>query len=65
MDNAIRVITNGVELETIYVSNMAGRTMRYDASGYSAELTLPVPSGVYIVQVMGDKANRTEKVILK
>ena len=65
LDNAIRVITDGVELETIYVSDMAGRTMRYDASGYSAELTLPVPSGVYIVQVMGDKANRTEKVILK
>ncbi|MBR3871560.1 MAG: T9SS type A sorting domain-containing protein [Paludibacteraceae bacterium] len=65
LDNAIRVITDGVELETIYVSDMAGRTMRYDASGYSAELTLPVPSGVYIIQVMGDKANRTEKVILK
>ena len=65
LDNAIRVVTNGVELESIYVSDMAGRIMRYDVSGYSAELALPVTSGVYIVQVMGDKANRTEKVILK
>ncbi len=64
-DNTISVITNGVELETIYVSDMAGKTMKYNASGYSANIKLLVPKGVYLVQVIGDTANRTEKVILK
>ena len=61
----IRVITNGVELKAIYVSDMSGRTMRYDVSGFAASLKLPVAQGVYTVNVIGDTANRTEKVILK
>ena len=64
-DNTISIITNGVELETIYVSDMAGKTISYKASGFSTSLKLPVPKGVYLVQVIGDTANRTEKVILK
>lgn len=64
-DNAIRVLTSGVELRTIYVSDMSGRTMRYNVNGYSASIKLPVPNGVYLVQVIGDKLTRTEKVILK
>ena len=64
-DNSIRVITNQVELEAIYVSDMAGRTMKYDVKGYAARLKLPVAQGVYTVNVIGDTANRTEKVILK
>ena len=64
-DNAIRVLTSGVELRTIYVSDMSGRTMRYNVKGYSASIKLPVPNGVYLVQVIGDKLTRTEKVILK
>jgi hypothetical protein len=61
----IRVITNGVELKTIYVSDMSGRSMRYDVKGFAANLKLPVSQGVYTVSVIGDTANRTEKVILK
>jgi hypothetical protein len=64
-DNTIKIITNGVELEKIYVNDMAGRTMEYEVSGCVAQIKLPVPVGVYIVQVIGDTANRTEKVILK
>ena len=64
-DNAIRVLTSGVELREIYVSDMSGRTMRYNVNGYSASIKLPVPNGVYLVQVIGDKLTRTEKVILK
>ena len=64
-DNTIRVITNGVELKAIYVSDMAGRTMKYDVKGFAAKLQLPVAQGVYTVSVIGDTANRTEKVILK
>ena len=61
----IKVIANDVELQTIYVNDMTGRMMRYDASGSYAELQLPVAQGVYLVHVIGDKATRTEKVIVK
>ena len=64
-DNSINVVTNGVELQTIYMSDMAGKTMSYEVSGYNANLRLPVAQGVYTIYVIGDKANRTEKVILK
>jgi hypothetical protein len=63
--NNIRVATNGVELQTIYVSDMAGKIMKYNVRGYAATLNLPVAQGVYTLNVIGDKANRTEKVILK
>ena len=61
----IKVIANDVELQTIYVNDMTGRMMRYDASGSYAELQLPVAQGVYLVHVIGDKLTRTEKVIVK
>lgn len=64
-DNTVKVITNGVELENIYVSDMTGRTVGYKASGYSAVVELPVAQGVYMINVIGDTASRTEKVILK
>ena len=64
-DNTIRVLTSGVELRTIYVSDMSGRTMRYNVKGYSTSIKLPVPNGVYLIKVIGDKLTRTEKVILK
>ena len=63
--NTITIITNGVELETINISDTAGKTMTYKANGYYENIKLPVPKGVYIVQVIGDTASRTEKVILK
>ena len=44
---------------------MAGRTMKYDVKGFAAKLQLPVAQGVYTISVIGDTANRTEKVILK
>jgi hypothetical protein len=64
-DNTIRVITNGVELKTIYVSDMSGRTMKYNVRGCAVHLKLPVSEGVYLVNVIGDTASRTGKVILK
>ncbi|MBR3871678.1 MAG: hypothetical protein IKJ22_02920 [Paludibacteraceae bacterium] len=64
-DNTVKVVTNGVELKEILVSDMAGRTITYQVGGYSASLKLPVPIGVYMINVIGDKASRTEKVILK
>ena len=38
---------------------------RYDVSGTAATLNLPVAQGVYLIQVIGDKATRTEKVVLR
>ena len=64
-DNSIQVVTSGVELQAIYLSDMAGKTMRYVVSGNSANLQLPVVQGVYTINVIGDTASRTEKVILK
>lgn len=64
-DKSIRVIGNNTLLQTIYVSDMSGRTMRYDVSGSAAHLQLPVAGGVYLVHVIGDNATRTEKVIVK
>lgn len=64
-NSTVRVLGNNTELQQIYVSDMAGRTMRYDASGNFAELKLPVSQGVYLVQVIADNATRTEKVVIK
>ena len=64
-DNTIKVITNGMELRTIFVSDMAGRTMKFDVRGYAVSLNLPVSQGVYMIHVVGDGGSRTEKVILK
>ena len=64
-EKSVQIVTNGVELQQIYVSDMTGRTMRYDAEGTVATIQLPVVDGIYLVQVIGDNATRTEKVILK
>ena len=64
-DNEICIITNGADLQTIYVSSMAGRTQAYDVSGAYARLRLPVAQGVYLVQVIAENATRSEKVVLK
>ena len=64
-DNTIKVITNGMELRTIFVSDMAGRTMQFDVRGYAVSLNLPVSQGVYMIHVVGDGGSRTEKVVLK
>ena len=64
-DNTIKVITNGMELRTIFVSDMAGRTMKFDVRGYAVNLNLPVSQGVYMIHVVGDGGSRTEKVVLK
>ena len=64
-EKSVQIVTNGVELQQIYVSDMTGRTMRYDAEGTIATIQLPVVDGIYLVQVIGDNATRTEKVVIK
>ena len=63
--NEISIVTANVELQTIYVSDMTGKTVEYKAVGNNALLRLSVAPGAYIVKVVGDKLTRTEKVILK
>ena len=63
--NIIRIIATGTTLRTIIVSDMTGRTDSYNVDGNFAELQLPVVQGVYTVNVIGDTANKTGKVILK
>jgi hypothetical protein len=63
--NSLSVLANNVDLQTVYVSDMSGRTQRYDVSGSYANITLPVSQGVYVVQVIGDNLTRTDKVVIK
>ena len=74
-DNSIYITSKGnavvvscssdVELQTIVVNDMSGRTATYNVSGQYVELNLPVVQGVYLVKVIGDTATKTGKVILK
>ena len=63
--NSVCIVTDGIELQDVYISDMAGRTMHYYANGYATKIDLPVAQGVYTVNVIGDTASRAEKVILK
>ena len=74
-DSGISIIgnSNGVvvscstdmELQYIYINDMSGKTAMYKVSGNYIEISLPVAQGVYTVNVIADKANKTGKVILK
>ena len=66
VDNSIvRVSSVGTALKTIYVSDMTGRTDKYNVDGNYVELQLPVSSGVYTITVIGETASKVGKVILK
>lgn len=53
-------------IETILVSDMAGRTQVFTASNpHFNQLNLQVAQGTYIVKVIGDKATKEAKVIIK
>ncbi len=54
-----------MELQYIYINDMSGKTAMYKVSGNYVEISLPVAQGVYTVNVVADKANKTGKVILK
>ena len=57
--------SSDIELQTIYINDMSGKTAMFNVSGQFAEIELPVAQGVYTVNVIADKATRTGKVILK
>jgi hypothetical protein len=53
-----------VELQTIIVSDMSGKYQVYNVSGQYVVLSLPVSTGVYTVNVIGDTTSTIEKVRL-
>ena len=57
--------SSDIELQTIYINDMSGKTAAFRVSGKYAEIELPVAQGVYTVNVIGDTASKIGKVILK
>ena len=57
--------SSDIELQTIYINDMSGKTAAFRVSGQYAEIELPVAQGVYTVNVIGDTASKVGKVILK
>ena len=57
--------SSDINLQYVYVNDMSGKTAKYPVSGQYAEIKLPVAQGVYTVNVIGDTASKTGKVILK
>ena len=56
--------SSDVELMQVIVSDVSGRHQVYNVSGQYVQLNLPVATGVYTISVIGDKANRVEKIRL-
>lgn len=58
--------SNNVVLEEAYITDMSGKTVHtsLDNDHYN-ELKLIGSKGVYIIKAVGDKASKTEKVIVK
>jgi hypothetical protein len=53
-------------IQTILVSDMAGRTQVFTATNpHFNQLNLQVSQGTYIVKVIGDKTTKEAKVIIK
>ena len=64
--NVIVSSSEGVVLEKVYISDMTGRTQVYDnLKAHYNSINLNVARGTYIINVVGDKATKQEKVIIK
>ncbi len=58
------VVSSEVELKTVIVSDISGKTQEYKVSGQYVRLDLPVAIGVYTINVIGENATRVEKIKL-
>ena len=66
LENSVLVsCSTDMELQYIYINDMSGKTAMYKVSGQYIKIDMPVAQGVYTVNVITDKANKTGKVILK
>lgn len=58
--------TDGVVLQEAYISDMAGRTTHVKLrNAHYNDVKIKGADGVYIIKVVGDVMNKTEKVIVK
>ena len=65
-ENSVLVsCSTDMELQYIYINDMSGKTAMYKVSGQYIKIDMSVAQGVYTVNVITDKANKTGKVILK
>ena len=64
-DGVVISCSSGIELQTIIINDMSGKSAAFQVSGQYTEINLPVAQGVYTVKVIGDTASKTGKVILK
>jgi hypothetical protein len=62
--STISITTTQGELQTVYISDITGRTQTYNVHGTHVKLRPPVVNGVYTVRVIGSETTRIEKVIL-
>ena len=51
-----------VQIQTILVTDMVGRSWTYTVNGRYSELSLPLAEGVYSVRVIGDNEVKTQKI---
>lgn len=64
--NVVISSNKNVVLRKAYITDTVGRTVEYDLmNSHFNVLALNGGAGVYIVRAIGDKMNRTEKIILK
>jgi hypothetical protein len=61
--NSVTVSSND-NIRSIIVSDLSGRQMNYNVNGQYIVLDLPVPSGIYTINVIGDNTSRIAKVKL-
>jgi Flp pilus assembly protein TadG len=62
--STISITTTQGELQTVYISDITGRTQTYNVHGTHVKIRPPVVNGVYTVRVIGSETTRIEKVIL-
>ena len=61
--NSVTVSSND-NIRSIIVSDLSGRQMNYNVNGQYIVLDLPVASGIYTINVIGDNTSRIAKVKL-
>ena len=57
--------TSDIALTAVYVTDMAGRTRSYKASGNYVRIVTDLVPGVYVVNAVGDKESTERKIVVK
>lgn len=57
--------TSDIALSAVYVTDMAGRTRSYKASGNYVRIVTDLVPGVYVVNAVGDKESTERKIVVK